>query len=79
MVEKLRFFRICDIWHVCNSRFIIQKLLINVSYRHWTFSSQYNFGFNTFFKEFPPFPGPKYDLNLQASKVSERVEFLFAK
>ena len=28
---------------------------------------------------FPPSPGPKYDLDLQANKVSESVDFLFGK
>ena len=59
--------RNCDIWHVCNSCFIIQKLRINVSYRHWNFLSKCHFGFKTFFKVFPPFSGPKYDLDLQTS------------
>ena len=28
---------------------------------------------------FIPFPGPKYDLDLQPSKVSESVDFMFGK
>ena len=28
---------------------------------------------------FPPFSGPKYDLDLQSRKVSESVDFLFGK
>ena len=38
-----------------------------------------NFFFKTFVLEFPPFPGPKYDLNLQTSKISGSVDFLFGK
>ena len=50
-----------------------------MSYRHTELSSKFNLGFKTFFKVLPPFPGPKYDLDLQDSKVSESLDFLFSK